>query len=124
MSHSRQWRSKCLRRYVTLPSHPHIVKLLDVVLFRRLRQQPAIGLVFERFDTDVRQFLKMSPLKVAGMRHVLRSVLAPLAYMHELGLVHADVKPADILLRGAGAFQDGWRRLLGRAIGGDPRRRG
>ena len=29
-------------------------------------------------------------------------------------------KPANILLRGAGAFQDGWRRLLGRAMGAIP----
>ena len=102
-------------RYVALPGHPHFVKLLDVGLFQRPCQPPEIGLVFERFDTDVRQFLKLRPLKVAGMRHVLRSVLAALAYMHELGLAHADLKPANILLRGAGAFKDGWRRLVGRA---------
>ena len=101
-----------VRRHAALPSHPHIVKLLDIGLFQRLRQQPTIGLVFEQFDTDVLQFLKRRPLKVAGMRHVLRSVLAALAYMHEHGLVHADVKPANILLRGACAFQDEWRRLL------------
>ena len=107
-----------VRRYVTLPSHPHIAKLLDVVVFLRLHGPPAIGLVFERFDTDVRQFLKLLPLKVSGMRHVLRCVCAALSYMHELGLVHADLQPANVLLREAGAFQDGWRRLLGRATGG------
>ncbi len=72
-----------VRRHAALPSHPHIVKLLDIGLFQRLRQQPTIGLVFEHFDTDVLQFLKRRPLKVAGMRHVLRCVLAALAYMHE-----------------------------------------
>ena len=94
-----------------------MVKLMDVVLLRRPSQSLAIGMVVERFDTDVRQFLKMSPLEVPGMRHVLRCVLAALAYMHELGLVHADLKTANMLLRGAGAFQDGWHRLLGRAMG-------
>ena len=106
-----------LMRNAKFACHPHIVKLMDVVLFRRLHQQPAIGLVFERFDTDVGQFLKMSPLKVTGMRHVLRCVLAALSHMHERGLVHADLKPANILLRAAGAFQDGLRRLQGRAMG-------
>ena len=79
-------------------------------------------MVFERFDTDIRQFLNASPLKVAGMRHVLRLVLAALAF--ELGMVHADLKTANMLLRGAGAFQDGWRRVFGKAMGGVPRRRG
>ena len=61
----------------------------------------------------------MLPLEVSGMRHVLRSVLAALAYMHELGLVHADLKPANMLLRGACAFQDGFHRLLGRGKGAE-----
>ena len=74
-------------------------------------------MVFERFDTDVRQFLKMSPLKVSGMRHVLRCVLAALAYMHKLGFVHADLKTANIFLRGKGVYEYGWRRMLGRAMG-------
>ena len=37
--------------------------------------------------------------------------------MHENRLVHADLEPVNVLLRGAGAFQDGWRRQLGRAMG-------
>ena len=53
-------------------------------------------MVFERFDRDVRQLLKASPLKVSGMRHVLRCVLAALAYMHKLGFVHADPRTANI----------------------------
>ena len=51
-----------VRRYLALPRHPHIVKLLDVVLLRPPRLKRAIGLVFERFDIDVRQFLKRSQL--------------------------------------------------------------
>ena len=88
------------RRDVTLPSHPHSCQTHGRRAFRRPSQPPAIGMVFERFDTDVRQFLKMSPLKVSGMRHVLRCVLAALAYMHKLGFVHADLRTASIFLRG------------------------
>ena len=72
-------------------------------------------LVFECFDSDVRQFLKTQPLNLSWMWHVLCGVLAALAHMHVNGLVHADVKPAEVLLRGDGVFQDGRRRLLGRA---------
>ena len=103
-----------VRRYVAA-SPFRVLKFLDVELFQRPYQPPEIGLVFERYDTDVKQFLKRRPLKVAGMRHVLRSVLAALAYMHQLGLVHADLKPANMLLRGAGVFKDGWRSLFQRA---------
>ena len=84
--------------YAAVPTNPYIVKLLDVCLFQR-NQQHEIGMVFEHFDTDLRKFLKKVQVEVAGMRHVLRSVLAALRYMHDLGLVHADCKSANILLR-------------------------
>ena len=102
-------------RYCALSSRPNIVKLLDIGLFRRLDHPCAIGLVFERFDCDLRQFLRRTPLKLAGMRHVLRSVIAALAYMHDLGVIHADLKPANILLRGAGAFPDSFLNRLAEA---------
>ena len=59
-----------------------------------------IGLIFDHFDTDIKQFLQNRALRIGGMRLVLRSVLAALLYMHDRGLVHANVKPANILLRG------------------------
>jgi serine/threonine protein kinase len=33
------------------------------------------------------------------MRHVLRTVVSALTHMHELGILHADLKPANILMR-------------------------
>ena len=58
------------------------------------------GLVFEEFDTNLRKFLKVLPLKVRGQRCVLGSVASALELLHANGLVHADVKSANILLRG------------------------
>ena len=47
-----------VRRCVALSSHPHIVQLLDIEVFRQLTGPPSIGFVFQRYDSDVRQFLK------------------------------------------------------------------
>ena len=71
-----------------------------------------MGLVFERFDTDVKEFLKTTAVKIPAMRHVLRSSLAALDYMHDRGILHADLKTSNILLRSAGAFRQQWYKQL------------
>ena len=101
-----------VRRFVGLPSHPCIVKLLDVGIFQGKKGLTTFGLVFDRYDADVRQMLRATPLKEAGIRHVLRSVLAALAFMHGSGLMHTDVTSGNILLRGAEHFRTGWLQML------------
>ena len=53
-----------VKRYGALPKHPRIVNLLDVAIFPLQPQTSAVGLIFELFDVDVRQFLKAMPLQV------------------------------------------------------------
>ena len=120
-----------VRRHVALGLHPNVVRLLDVGLFKKLfkvtpqprqRQQLAaaastgaaqrnwtweahIGLVFDLYEIDVRQFLHKSDFTQTGIRHVLNSVIAGLGFLHDKGCVHCDLKPANILMRGSTLFR-------------------
>ena len=120
-----------VRRHVALGLHPNVVRLLDVGLFKKLfkvtpqprqRQQFAaaastgaaqrnwtweahIGLVFDLYEIDVRQFLHKSDFTQTGIRHVLNSVIAGLGFLHDKGCVHCDLKPANILMRGSTLFR-------------------
>ena len=60
-----------------------------------------IGLVFDLYEVDVRQFLQDYPFTQTGTRHVLNSVIAGLGFLHGNGMVHCDLKPANIFMRGA-----------------------
>ena len=100
-----------VRRHVALGLHPNVVGLVDVGLFlqpRQAAQEPRgkhvaahIGLVFDLYEIDVRQFLKKSSFTPGGMRHVLNSVLEGLRFIHEAGCIHCDLKPANVFMRGA-----------------------
>ena len=93
--------------------HPNIVKLLDAGLFRRETLTRHLDLVYERFDGTLAQTVSL-PLKWDGVKHVLQSVLAGLAHMHARGVVHTDVSPKNIFLRGAGPHRRAWSRALRR----------
>ena len=95
-----------VRRYVALLGHANIVQLLDIDICRLIAEPPSIGFVFQRYDTDVRQFLKKRSFTRAGVRHVLGSLLHALVHMHGQNLVHADLKPANIFLKGRDPFRD------------------
>ena len=60
-----------------------------------------IGLVFDLYAIDVRQFLMKSFFTQSGMRHVLKSVLEGLQFIHDKGCIHTDLKPANVFMRGA-----------------------
>ena len=108
-----------VKRYASLPKHANIVELEDVGVFPRTHRdgvcirQRRVGLAFPRFEMDLRHFLQKLPLRPAGMRHVLGSVCRGLAHIHGHGLVHTDLKPDNVLLRGGVGFRQGWfARLL------------
>ena len=96
-----------IMRHLSLGLHPNVVGLVDVGLFWQApspgakRWSAHIGLVFDLYEIDVRQFLKHSSFTLGGMRHVLNSVLEGLRFLHDRGCIHCDLKPANIFMRGA-----------------------
>ncbi len=57
-------------------------------------------IVSELSGTDLLGLLRRRPLEDAEVAHVLRAVCAGLMHIHLHGLCHADLKPANIFLRG------------------------
>ena len=109
-----------VRRHVALGHHPNVVRLLDVGFFTRLHSKRRVGykslqqwternwtwenhlgLVFDLFEMDVRQFLQSCAFTQTGVRHVVNSTLAGLGFLHDRGCVHCDFKPANVFLRGS-----------------------
>ncbi len=100
-----QWRSsaearKRLEREIHLMrslDHPHLVKLLDAV------RGPTPILVMEHLsDGDLEQRLRKGALPPEACLRVVRDVAAALDSLHASGVVHRDVKPANILFDGDG----------------------
>jgi serine/threonine-protein kinase len=77
--------------------HPNIVRFYEANL-----EPPVIYLVMEFVDgPDASQMVKeQGPLPVAAAVRLTHQVLTGLAEAHELGIVHRDVKPANILVGG------------------------
>ena len=94
-------------------SHPNIVSLRDA-----FKQSERLFLVFEFCDQsllDLQGKSAQNRLEVEKIGRFAREILAALAHMHGLGLVHRDVKPENILITQAGVAKlcdFGFARLL------------
>ena len=87
-----------------LDDHPHVVKLLEV------RTAPPLTLVFEYVTGDLSK--RIRSLKKAGSHFeafticsLVRQLLSGLQHIHAQGIMHRDVKPANLLLSAEGLLK-------------------
>lgn len=82
-------------------THPHVVGVLDTG-----EQDGRPFVVMERLSgRTLRDELAAGPMPAERVRDVGLQVLRALAAAHELGIVHRDVKPANVLDAGVGTWK-------------------
>ena len=79
--------------------HPHI---LSIYSYGQDQGLPYIVMPYMPGGTLSEYVQKHGPLSLTESQHYLEQIAAALDYAHEQGCVHCDVKPANILLDGAG----------------------
>ncbi|MHA7262703.1 serine/threonine-protein kinase [Arthrobacter sp. TMN-37] len=80
-------------------NHPGLVTLHDAGLHQDEDGRTTGFLVMELVDgEDLRRLLKKGPLAPAAVAQVGADLADALAYIHSHGVVHRDVKPANILM--------------------------
>jgi TonB family protein len=77
-------------------SHPHLIRLLQTGSWQTDQARLHYA-VMEYAEEDLATVLRDRPLTSQEARSVLESVLEILRYLHGQGLVHARLKPANIL---------------------------
>lgn len=76
-------------------SHPHIVSILDTGVSDEVPY-----LVMELLDGEtLSQALEKKPFDQKRAARIMRELLSALAYVHEQGLVHRDMKPGNVFLK-------------------------
>ncbi len=77
--------------------HPHLVELYDVGLFG---EHPFLVMEFLQGQTLRARIEAAGPLEVEHATVITRQVALALAALHSAGIVHRDVKPANLVLLG------------------------
>ncbi len=77
-------------------SHPHLIRLFETGRCQLTGKQ-FLYVVMEYAEENLSQILPSRPLTSAEAREMLGPLLSALEYLHNRGLVHGYVKPANIM---------------------------
>jgi serine/threonine protein kinase len=82
--------------FLELVKHTCVIALLDVYL-----TTTTINLVFEAFGSCLIQFMQGRPLQSLLLVTLFRDLVEGCCYLHSLRVVHADIKPQNLLTDGS-----------------------
>jgi serine/threonine protein kinase len=86
--------------------HPNVVRLLDVVASDEAQREGDVFMVFEFCEHDLTGLLESGlPITDAQLKYYMKGLLEGLAYIHKHGVLHRDIKGANILISHRGGVK-------------------
>ena len=79
-------------------THPCVLRLLDVAVINNI---PCLAT--KRYEITLGGLLKKRSIEEVELIHILERICAGLSHLHQTGICHNDLKPANILLRACAA---------------------
>ena len=81
-------------------SHPNLLRIHEAGLWHADQEQDMYFAVMEHCDESLADLLRHRQLSPAEARDVLNPTLGVLKYLHSMGMLHGQIKPAHLLASG------------------------